>query len=219
MVAFLSFLQECEILIEHVFLRERDSIDARHHWACLIAAPVSGSTTEHFDSFDRFGRNQVRTSTEVGESTLCIGGDMSVLELRDEFAFICLSFRAELVKCVCFGDRLLAELLFLSAKFHHLGFDSREVRVLDGLSFGWHHIIVETILDSRTDTELDTGIELLQRLRHEVRRGVPKSMLSLSIVPLMQFDSTVGCEGLIEFHYLELLCVIVFDRSHKDILR
>ena len=144
---------------------------------------------------------------------------MSVLKLRNEFAFICLSFRSELLQCVCFRDSLLAELLFLSAELHHLGFDSREVRVFDGLSFGWHHIVIETILDSRTNTELDTRIELLQRLGHEVRRGMPESMLSLSIVPLMQFDSTIGGEGLIEFHYLKLLCVIVFDRSHKDILR
>ncbi len=167
-VAFLGFFEERQVLVEHGFLGEGYTVDTGHHGSCLVAAPVSGGAGEHFDRLDRLGREEVRSFAEVRKIALCIGGYMSVLEVRDQFAFIALSLVGEGFEGVLFGDGLFHQLFFLGSQFHHFGFDGGEVGVFDHDAFGGHDVIVEAVFDSRTDTELDTGIELLQGFRHEV---------------------------------------------------
>ena len=79
MVTFLGFFKQREVLIEQRFLRERDTIDTRHHRTFLIATPVGSGAREHFDRLNGFGTQEVRTTAEVGEGTLRISGNMSVL--------------------------------------------------------------------------------------------------------------------------------------------
>src|SRR5690606_13364736 len=57
------------------------------------------------------------------------------------------------------------------------------------------HVVVEAILNCRSDAELDAGIEQLQCFGHEVCGGVPIGMLPFFIVPLQQIDSGILFNG------------------------
>ena len=190
-VTFLGFFQEREVLIEHRAFWERDSVDTGHHRSFLIAAPIGSGAGEYLNRLDIPGAQEVRALTEIGEVTLGIGGNSAVLQLGDEFAFITLPLISK-----CFHSIRLRYLrtndgLFLRAELHHLRLDSGEIGIFDDYSLGGHDVVIETALDSGSDTELDTRIEFLQRLRHEVGRGMPEGMFRLRVLPLESLNTSV----------------------------
>ena len=69
-VALLSLLKHFEIFIEHLLLREGDTVDTCHLLTLSIATPESSSNAGYLDSLDSTRRNEVRTTTKVGEITL-----------------------------------------------------------------------------------------------------------------------------------------------------
>ena len=70
MVALLGFLKHDEILVEHLFFRERHAIETLHLLALGIAAPEGTSHTGELHSLDETCRHEVRAATEVGEPAL-----------------------------------------------------------------------------------------------------------------------------------------------------
>ena len=168
-VAFLSLLQHDEILVEHLFLGERDTIQTLHLLTGSVTTPESTSHIGQLDSLDGTGVHQVRTTAEVGERTLCIGGDTAVLQvLLDVLALIGLTVSGKLFQSVCLCHLLANDGLFLGSQFTHFLLNLREVTLLDALTVFQQHIIEETILDGRTESELDTGIKLLQCLSKQM---------------------------------------------------
>ena len=117
---------------------------------------------------------------------------MSVLEVANKLALVGLPFGFEVLECIRLAYLLADELLLLGAELQHLRLDGGEVALLDDLTFGRHHVVIEAVLDSGTYTELNARIELLQGFGHEVARGVPEGVLRLGILPLMQADLTVS---------------------------
>ncbi len=53
MVTFLRFLKECQILVEHLFLREGDAVDTHKLIPLLIATPVGARKRENLNCLDR----------------------------------------------------------------------------------------------------------------------------------------------------------------------
>ena len=72
MVALLSLFEHFKIFVKHLLLREGDTVDTCHLLAFSIATPESSSNTGYLDSLDSTRRNEVRTTTKVGEITLCV---------------------------------------------------------------------------------------------------------------------------------------------------
>ena len=66
-VAFLGFFEHHQILIEHLFLGERDAIYAYQLIAGFIATPVSAGKRQYLDGLDWAGRWQVRTTAQIGK--------------------------------------------------------------------------------------------------------------------------------------------------------
>ena len=58
--------------------------------------------------------------------------------------------------------------LLLASQFLHLSLNLGEVALLDHLAVFQQHIIEESVLDSRSETELDARIQLLQSLCQQV---------------------------------------------------
>ena len=74
----------------------------------------------------------------------------------------------------------------LFAQFQQPLLDLGEVLVGD-LVLARIDVVVETVLDGGTDTELHAGIQFLQRLGQQVCRAVPESVLAFRIIPFEQF--------------------------------
>ena len=158
----------------------------------------------------------MRTLTEVGEGTLGIGCDRAVLEvLLDMLYLISLSLSAELLHCISLGNLTAYHSLVLTGKFEHLVFYLLEVALLNHLSIREEYIIEEAILDSRTETELYAGEQLLQSFCKEVGRGMPEGMLSLFILEAIEVYLCILIDGTIQFCCLTIntTCYAVAGKS------
>ena len=184
-VAFLRLLQHHQVLIQHLLLREGDTIKTNQLLTLLVATPVSTCYAQDLHRLQVRGVGQVRATTQIGERTLRIGSDRTISQLTDQLSFIFFSAVAKHLQSILLRDALTLDLLLLGHQLLHLRLDCGEVALLDhGLTR--IYIIVKTILDSRTDTELNARIQLLQRLSHQVCARMPESMLAFLIVPLQQ---------------------------------
>ena len=111
----------------------------------------------------------MRATTEIGEVTLGIGGDGTVFKiLLDVLALVSLTVSSKLLQSLCLRHLTTNHRLFLASQFLHLCFNLWEIALLDALAVLQQHIIEETILDSRSETELNARIQLLQSLCQQV---------------------------------------------------
>ena len=111
----------------------------------------------------------MRTLTEVGKRTLCIGGDSAVLKiLVYVFALVGLSGCAKLLQRVGLRHLFAYHGLFLTGKLFHLCLNLREVGLFYRLAILEQHVVEESVLDGWSKAELDARIQLLQCLGKEV---------------------------------------------------
>ena len=169
MVALLSLLQHHEILVEHLLLGERDTIQALHLLTSSVTTPEGTGNTRQLDGLDFARIHEVRTTAEVGEVTLRICRDRTVFQvLLDVLALIGLAVGSKLLQRIGLSYLLANDRLLLGGQLTHLVFNHGEVALLDHLAILQQHVVEEAVLDSRTKAELNTRIQLLQRLGQEV---------------------------------------------------
>ena len=192
-VALLGLFHQGEVLVEHRLLGERDAVDARQHLTFLVAAPIGAGNRQQLDGLDRTRVGDVRAAAEVGEIAVGIERNGAVFEGLDQFDLVGVALLGELFERFGLGNLAADERLFLTGQLHHLGFDSRKV------GFGDRHgrvdVVVETVLDGRTDAELDAGVERFERFGQQVRRGVPEGVLALFVLPLVELDGGIFVDG------------------------
>ena len=188
-VALLSLLHHHQILIEHRLLGERDTIYTGQHLTLLVAAPVSACNRGQFDSLDKSCVGQVRTAAEVGERAIGVERNCTVLQCLDQLHFVLVALLGECAQSLSLSYFGAYDSLLGASQLGHLLLDTWQVALGDG--HGAINVVVETVLDCGTDTELNAGVECLQSLCQQVRRGVPECVLTLIIVPFEQFDVAV----------------------------
>ena len=106
-------------------------------------------------------------TTKVGEGTMVAEGDRTIFEGFDKFSFV-LIFACVVRQGFGFAHRAHFERVFASCYFQEFSFDSR--KIFFGNRFAVEiDIVIETISDGRTYGELDTGVELFERLCQDVR--------------------------------------------------
>ena len=120
---------------------------------------------------------------------------MAVLELGDQFALEGLSLGGKLLEHLVLGHVTAHDGLLLAGQLKHLLLDLGEVGLLDVLSIGWHHVVIESVLDGGANAELNAGIKLLQRLGEQVGRRMPEGMLAFVGIPFVEIDGCIGCDG------------------------
>ena len=201
-VALLGFFQQLEIFLQHLLLGERDGVDSRHLRTLLVAAPVSGRGAEHLEGLDGRGGHEVRTATQIRESALGVGRDVTVFQVGNELVLIRLPLVAEELQRIALGDVATHKGLLALHQLHHLLFDVGEDRLADHHALSGHDVVVESVFNGRTDTELSAGIELLQGLGHKVGGSVPEGVLALFVLPLVKLDGGIFRDGAVQFHRL-----------------
>ena len=128
MVALLSLLENHQVLIEHLLLREADTVDTGHLLALGITAPECTSHTCNLHSLDQTCVQQVRTTAKVGEIALGICGDGAILQvLLNMLALVLLSIGLELSERISLSNLLANHRLVLLGELHHLSLDLSEI--------------------------------------------------------------------------------------------
>ena len=199
-VALLCLFKHYEVLVEHLLLREGDAVETLQLSLAGIATPESACYRGEFDSLDDACGNEVRTTTEVGEVALGVGGDGTILEvLVDVLHLILLTLSLELCDGVSLSNLLTHYGFVLTSQFEHLILNLLEVALLNHLAVRELNIIEETILGSRTEAELYARIEFLECLSEEVGRGVPEGMLAFLVLKTIEGDGGILSDRTIEF--------------------
>ena len=147
----------------------------------------------------------MRTTTEVGKVTLCIGGDGTVFKvLLNVLALVGLAVGSKLLQGIGLGHLLANHCFFLGSQLLHFFFNLGKIALLDHFAVGQQHIIEESILDSRSETKLNARIQLLQSLGQQVCRCVPEGMLTLLVVPLIERNGSVLVDRTVQLYSLTI---------------
>ena len=202
-VALFCFFEHHEIFVEHFLLGEANAIHAHQLRAFFIAAPIGTGNRQNFHCLNIFGVGDMRSFAKVGKITLCVGGDFAVFEFTNEFAFQGLSLVAKIAQCVGFRDVGSHHSLFARHNFLHFLFDFLKIGTCDGVITGVD-VVVEAVFNSRANTELYALVELLQGFSEQVGRCVPKGVLTLIVVPLKEFDFTIGGDGSVDVPFFAI---------------
>ena len=70
MVAFLCFFEHSEVRFHFILFSKRRAVNSREHLVVLVATPVRACDTRQFESFNFSSRRKMRTTAQIGESTL-----------------------------------------------------------------------------------------------------------------------------------------------------
>ena len=110
----------------------------------------------------------MRSATKVGKGTVLIVGNRSIFKLADELALVLVTLVGEILHSLSLGNIDSLEVFLGSGKLDDFLFDLWKVG-LGNLIAIEVHIIVETVFNCRTYTELHTRIERLESLCHKMR--------------------------------------------------
>ncbi len=183
-VALLRLLEPVQVVLEVVLRRPGRAVDALQLLVGLVAAPVGRGRPHELEGRDVAGRRQVRPAAQVLPRTLvadevvvdrqlgaadldALAGVTSALE-ADELELELLL--GQLGPGLVLGDDATREALALPDDVAHLLLDGREVLGRER-PLG-QEVVVEAVLDGRTDAEQRPGEQLLHGLGQHVRRRV-----------------------------------------------
>ena len=104
----------------------------------------------------------MRTAAKVGERAIGVERNRAVLQCLDQLNFVLVALLGECTQRLSLSYLGAYDSLLRASQLQHLLLDTRQVALGDG--HGAIDIVVETALDSGTDTELNTGVQCLQSL-------------------------------------------------------
>ena len=168
-VAAPRLLEPLEVRVEIRLRVEGGAVDPRQLRVVLVAAPVRAGEAGQLDRLDRLGVLQVRPAAEIGELALRVEGDRPVRGV-DELDLVVLALLGEEALRL-FGAHLLAvPRAPLGELLPDLLLDPLERLVVDRLRE--LEVVVEAVLDRRSDRDLRSGIEPPNGLGEQVRGRV-----------------------------------------------
>ena len=189
-IALLRLFDAGEILVELGLLLKSRAVDPGQHLVLLAAPPISARERGELETLHLARGHEVRTRAKVGEIALGVEGDgLAFGDVGEQF---------ELVRLLDLADELLRvrprELLALNGEIRlddalHLGFYLLEIRLGDGGAE--IKVVIKPVLDRGTYAQLDGGIDVLDRLREDVRAGVTIGSSALLVREGQHFESAV----------------------------
>ncbi len=188
-VALLGLLQAVEVLRQRGLVLPCRAVDALEHRALLVPAPVRAGHLHQLERTEAPGARDVRAPAQVDElrgvavdADGGAGGDLAAsassasasCDPLDDLPLVRLvgeelqgGLRLQLVadEGLVGGDDLA-----------HAGLDGGQVVVGEGLPVRQVEVVVEAVVDGRADRELGPGVELGDRLGHDVRGRVAQDV-------------------------------------------
>jgi hypothetical protein len=180
-VAALGLLEALEVLLEILGVEEGRSVDTRQLGLGLVAPPVGACQGQQLDRLDRLGILQMRAAAEVDEVALLVEGELALRRV-DELDLVRLLPLVEEAAGLVAPDLLsrplaplgdLAPDLLLEPVERVLSHRLRELEV-----------VVEAVLDRRSDRHLRARVETPRGLGEKVCGRVAQHPQRVGIVPV-----------------------------------
>ncbi len=212
MVATLRLGQQLQVGVERLLRLPRRAVHPLQPGIVLVAAPVRGRAAGQRERRDVLGGGDVRAAAQIAPLTLAsagievvVGGELSPADLHDlgvvgralvvdqlELVRLVLQLGLRRVQGLVHPPR---EALTALDDLLHLLLELRQVLRREGL--GDVEVVVEAVLDGRTDTQLGLREQLLHRLCQYVRGGMADDAAPVLGVRAHRLDDGVGlrCPG------------------------
>ena len=181
-VALLRLLNTGEILLQLLFVGPGGAVDTLQHLVAGVAAPVGACDLGQLEGLELAGAGHVGAAAEIHPGALLVDGELLALgQVLDNLYLVVLAHVAEqfdgalaahdqALHCQVVLDDLLHALLDL-------------LQIFRGEVVATGEVVIEAVLDHRTDRHLGTGKQLLHRHRQQVGGGVTND-LQTSVVAL-----------------------------------
>ena len=166
MIAALCLLDTVQISFQLFFIGKGRSVDALQHAIFFVASPVGASYGKKLERlYTRSGR-QMRTAAKIGKITLTVYRDRIHTQVVNQLGLVGFSHIGEHLYCICAGQDLTGNLQVSLSKLGHLCLNTLQVFRRKGRIH--IKIVVEAILDGRTNRHLCLGEKFLNRMGHQV---------------------------------------------------
>ena len=193
-IALLGFFHLLEVSVELFLLGKRSAVDAGEHRIVGVAAPIGAGYLHQLEGVANFtDARHVRAAAQVEPVALLV--DLQRLVFRD-----CVN-QLDLEVLALVAEHLLGFLarpFFLGEGFvarddlAHFLFDDWQVFRHEG--FVAREVIIEAVLDHRTDGDLRAGPQILHRFGENVCGVMPDQFQRARVVAVDEFDFGVGVD-------------------------
>ena len=178
------------------------AVDALKLGVAVVAAPVGARQLGQLEGLAHMpGRGQVRTQAQVLPAALPVDGDDLVLsQVGDDLGLVGLADPLEV------GDGLVAvpdlpdDLLVPVNDLGHPRLDGAEVIQREGLVPG--EVVIEAVLDGRTDGHLGSGEKLLDRLGQHMAGVVADHLQGVGALTRQDLEGPAAGQGAVKVQQL-----------------
>ncbi|GBE30562.1 hypothetical protein BMS3Bbin04_01597 [bacterium BMS3Bbin04] len=170
MVALLRLFQTVQVLLQILFGEKGGAIYALQHRVGLTPPPVRTRHTQQLECADLACTAQMRPTAQVSKIILSVEAELLTFQTLDQLTFELSLLRSENFFCLVVAYFTTYHRIIRRDDLPHLGFDGLEVFV--GQTMLQVEIVVESILDGRSDSELDIVKQTHHRLSHYMSCGV-----------------------------------------------
>ena len=197
-------------MIQIFLLEEGGSVDTLEHFVLGITAPVSAGNCHNLEYLYFAGGTHVRTGAEICEVALFIHGNLSIFrKVIDQHNLVILSLVLEELQCFIAADYFLYQWNVFLGNLGHFLFNGCEIFLAENM--GRVQIIVETVINSRSDGKLGAWEQVLDSLGHHMGSGMTQSKEAFLIFLGKKFDFTAIHNGITE------ICQFTVHLSHNGI--
>ena len=166
-----GLLQAGQIRVERFLGGKRDPVDALEHLPVLVPPPVRAGGAEQLDRLDPAGGRQMGTPAHVLEPVLAVEAHRIVGNPLEQFGLVCFPAALERPNRVVPPDGDPLDRLVALRQLAHPRLD--RLQILGRKRPADVEVIVEPVLDRRTDRQFGLREQLPHGLRKQVRGAVP----------------------------------------------
>ena len=182
-VSLFRFLQFFDVGIQFFLGRECSRVNSLQHLSVGIASPVSARHAHQLERLNLTGGFHVRPRAQVRKISLCIHRDDRILrQVFNQFHFVVLISLFKELKCFLSGNLASDQRQVLLHDLFHFLLNLEEIFFAEFMLT--LHIVIESVVDSWSNRKLGVRPQVLDGLRHDVRRGMSVGMSNLFIFPV-----------------------------------
>ena len=206
MIALAGLVEQALVLFEVGLLEERGAVDAAQHRPALVAAPVRAGDRGQLEGLDALRRRPVRAKAQVRKGAVPVERDgldaLIANEVLDQLDLVGLILARKALERVARRHVGALELLVGGDMAGHRLLDLRQVVDRRAEVVGKLEVVVEAVLDGRSDRDLRAGPQLDHRRRQDVRGVVADERERLGVA--VGEDRDLGAVGKGRREVLEL---------------
>ena len=185
-VTLLCFRTDEEIVVEVFLAEECRRIDTLQHLILRVTTPVSASDRHQLECLHLTGGLHMRARTEIREIPLFVERDRLLFrQIFDQHDLVVLAFSLEILERLFARQHLLHQRNIFLRDLRHFLLDRCEILLAEDMVR--IQIIVEAIIDRRSDSKLHTREQMLNRLCHHMGRSMTQREKPLRILLREEF--------------------------------